>query len=96
MTEEARNTNARRSTPTDKMLVWAEKVADRTGDELPDEAREDFEVCRQWLDDHPNIPPSEKQIAYAQRIAEESDIELPDDALTDYKVMSKWLDENAS
>lgn len=86
---------SQRETPTEKMLAWAETVASRLGETLPDKVRKSFDACRDWLDARPTIPPSEKQVAYAERIAEQSGIDLPDGALSDYKVMKAWLDEHA-
>ena len=43
---------ARRKAPTDKMVAFARSLADRKGVELPDAVTQDFDSCRQFLDQH--------------------------------------------
>ncbi|MBP2292011.1 DNA topoisomerase [Azospirillum rugosum] len=42
----------RRKAPTDKMVAFARSLADRKGVELPDAVLQDFDSCRQFLDQH--------------------------------------------
>lgn len=81
-----------RKTPTDKMIGFAEKLAARKGIEVPAQAREDFDACREFIDAH--NAPSEKQLAFAQKIAEERGVAVPDEALKDGGKLSRWIDEN--
>ncbi|AKS23494.1 hypothetical protein ABH19_06635 [Leptospirillum sp. Group II 'CF-1'] len=42
--------------PTDRMIDFAEKVlADRPDLELPEDWNRDFDVCREWLDEHSGV-----------------------------------------
>ncbi|MBK3804501.1 hypothetical protein GAY33_36430 [Azospirillum brasilense] len=43
---------ARRKAPTDKMVAFARSLADRKGVELPNTVLQDFDSCRQFLDQH--------------------------------------------
>ncbi|QCN96369.1 DNA topoisomerase III [Azospirillum argentinense] len=43
---------ARRKAPTDKMVAFARSLADRKGVELPNMVLQDFDSCRQFLDQH--------------------------------------------
>lgn len=85
--------SSKRSTPTEKMLVAAQKAAARHGVELPKGLAEDFEVCKEFLDKYLNLP-SAKQVAYAQKISETKGIELPEDLLQNSRDLSAWIDAN--
>ena len=43
---------ARRKAPTDKMVAFARSLAERKGLDLPDAVMQDFDSCRQFLDQH--------------------------------------------
>ena len=43
---------ARRKAPTDKMVAFARSLAERKGVDLPDTVVQDFDSCRQFLDQH--------------------------------------------
>ncbi|WP_035690956.1 DNA topoisomerase [Azospirillum halopraeferens] len=43
---------ARRKAPTDRMLDFARTLAERKGMALPDDAAQDFDACRRFLDTH--------------------------------------------
>ncbi|MBK4720209.1 DNA topoisomerase III [Azospirillum sp. YIM DDC1] len=48
----APSSGARRKAPTDKMVAFARSLADRKGVELSDTVLQDFDSCRQFLDQH--------------------------------------------
>jgi len=87
---------ARRSTPTEKMLQYARKVAAALGEDLPEEVEASFDACRDWLDQNAErVPPTEKQVSFAKQIAEASGEDIPDDVLASKAKLSRWLDEHA-
>lgn len=85
----------KRSAPTDKMLAAAKRAAERHGVPLPQEAEDNFEACRQFLDTYINKP-SDKQISFAQKLAEENGVEVPAELMTDAKGLSAWIDQHIS
>jgi len=85
-----------RSTPTPKMLSLARTIAGRLGVELTEAQENEFDACRDFLDQHSDsTPPSQKQIAYAERLSRETGEPLPADARTNWRVMREWLDKQA-
>ena len=85
-----------RSTPTDKMLSYARKIADELGEDLPQEVEKSFDACRAFIDANADsIPPTDKQLAFAERLAESSGEEIPADVLASKRKLSAWLDERA-
>ncbi|WP_448203305.1 DNA topoisomerase [Azospirillum sp. sgz302134] len=46
------SSGARRKSPTDKMVAFARSLAERKGVELPEAVVQDFDSCRQFLDQH--------------------------------------------
>lgn len=80
-----------RKTPTDKMLAFAERIATRKNLELPQGAREDFDACRAFIDEH--IRPTDKQVGLARALAKEQGVDIPDEALRDGYKLSRWIDE---
>ena len=92
---EGQSTNPpQRSTPTDKMLSYARKIAGELGEDLPREVETSFDACRAFIDANADsVPPTEKQLAFAERIAESSGEEIPDDVRASKRKLSAWLDE---
>jgi hypothetical protein len=85
-----------RSTPTDKMLSYARKIAEELGEDLPQEVEESFDACRAFIDANADsIPPTEKQLAFAERLADSNGEEIPADVLASKRKLSAWLDERA-
>lgn len=88
--------SARRQTPTEGMLRYANTLAKELNLALPPEVEQDFDACRAFLDEHADqVPPSEKQVAYAERLADASGESIPDDVLSSKKKLSAWIDEHA-
>lgn len=84
-----------RKTPTEKMISFAERLAEELGEKLPAQAREDFDSCREWLDEAAaRVPPSEKQVTLANRIAEANGMKVPEHIRRSKYMLSKWIDEN--
>ena len=85
-----------RSTPTDKMLSYARKIAEELGEDLPQEVEKSFDACRAFIDANADsIPPTEKQLAFAERLADSSGEDIPADVLASKRKLSAWLDERA-
>lgn len=84
------------SGPTDKMIGLAEKLSERHGVELPDEARKSSSLCKKFIDNYveKSANPSEKQLALAEKIAKLLEIDIPKPALTDNKVTKAFIDDN--
>jgi len=82
--------------PTDKMLSYAERLANTFNVEISDEVKGSFEKCREFIDKHASkpFPPSEKALNFANTIAERKGVEVPNDAKADAKKLSAWIDEH--
>lgn len=85
----------RRNAPTEKMLQFAERLAERKSIPLPKDIRESFEVCKAFLDEHgAELPPSQKAINWANDIAPKKKILLSAETLADARKLSEWIDAN--
>lgn len=87
---------ARTNKPTQKMLDFASRIAQRKGEELPAEARESFDACSQYIDANKEaaMRPTEKQVGLAERIARDKGLQIPAEARSDGRALSRWIDEN--
>ncbi|KWT98319.1 MULTISPECIES: DNA topoisomerase [unclassified Variovorax] len=92
------DTPKRANKPSDKMLEFAKRIADKVGKKVPDDVMADWDACKAFIDENKDaaMRPSEKQIAFAGRIAKEKGLTVPDDALKDGRELSRWIDENIS
>jgi hypothetical protein len=84
------------SSPTEKMLEYATKIAKAINQPLPDEVANDFEACKLFIDTHKEAAnrPSEKQLKFAESIAAKKQLTIPPEALADAREISKWIDAN--
>lgn len=82
--------------PSDKMLEFAKNIATRLNIALPDEVKNDWEVCKQFIDDNKDNAsrPTDKQSNFAKLIAERKGLTIPDDVAKNGRLLSKWIDEN--
>lgn len=55
--------------PTEKQLAYAKRLASEAGIELPANAVNDFEACKEFIDMH-QPKPSDKQLELAKKILE--------------------------
>lgn len=86
--------NVQRSTPTDKMLSYAMKIASELGVDLPQEAEESFDACRAFIDANADsVPPTDKQVGLAERLADSNGVIIPDDVMASKRKLSAWIDE---
>ncbi len=87
---------SRSNKPTQKMVDFAVRIAQRKGEELPAAARTEWDACTAYIDANKEavMRPTEKQKAFADRIAREKGLTLPPEALTDGRLLSKWIDSN--
>jgi len=87
---------------TEKQLVFARQIAQRSGATLPGNVQSDREALSQWISTHKNERqsgqfsnyPSSKQVAFAERIARIKRRYVPDECFRDRGLMSKWIDHN--
>ncbi|MHB1666123.1 hypothetical protein [Thiomonas sp.] len=85
----------RRNAPTDKMLKFVDALAARKGLSVPAEARESYDACKAFLDEHGQIlPPSEKALAWAQDIAKKKSLPLSAETCADARQLSEWIEAN--
>lgn len=92
--QEQEEKTQRRGTPTEKMVQWARKVAERLGLELTEEQETDFDACRAFLDENSNnVPPTKKQIDLVRKLADERGLDLPEGMLKSQSETRDWLDE---
>lgn len=82
--------------PTEKQIAYAVRIATKLSIELPEEVRNDFDKCREFIDQNKDaaMRPSDKQLAFAARIAKEKGVEIPEAASKDGAQLSRWIDEN--
>jgi len=82
--------------PTEKMLGYAERIANAFGTELPSDASLDFEACKTFIDQYADkpFPPSQKQLAFAEKIAEQNGLEIDEETRSEAKLLSAWIDDN--
>lgn len=80
--------------PTDKMLVYAKRIAAKLGLNVPDDVMVSGKACSAFIDEHKDAAsrPTEKQLNFAKSLATEAGIEVPAEALVDGVALSKWID----
>jgi DNA topoisomerase-3 len=99
-TSMSENGEKRRSGPTDKMLEFAKSIAKRVGATLPENIKDDFDVCRAFIEEHKDaaqaVPaaPTKKQLEFAKSIAEKKNLTIPGPTLKNMKELSAWIDAN--
>jgi len=87
---------------TEKQLMFARQIAQRSGITLPVDVQHDREALSEWISAHRNWPqggqlsnyPSSKQVAFAERIARLKRRKVPYECFRDRGLMSKWIDHN--
>ncbi len=85
----------RRKQPTEKMVSFAQKIAERKQLTLPPLAVEDYEICRTFLDQHGAIlPPTEKALNWALDIAKKKNLKLSAETCGDARLLSAWIEEH--
>jgi DNA topoisomerase-3 len=84
--------------PSAKQLAMAQGLADRAGDEIPEDALASSKDLSKWIDkamkSAPPRPPSEKQLAFAEKLAEENGKELTKAIMGDMKKCSQFIDDH--
>ncbi|MFW3399636.1 hypothetical protein [Aliarcobacter butzleri] len=84
--------------PSPKQIELAEQIAEKKGEELPDNLLEDSESLSTYIDENIHLinsnKPSTKQISFARNIAKKLKIELEDELLEDKKLLKDWIDEH--
>lgn len=87
--------NHRKNAPTQKMLDFALRIAERKGVQFPEAARENFDLCKAFLDEHGAIlPPSQKALDWAHDLARKKQLPLSAEILADARKLSSWIDEH--
>lgn len=85
------------STPSEKQLALAERLAKEAGAAVPDSAKASAREMSLWIDAQmkkaPPRPPSEKQLALANKLASEHSIDLPADVESSMKACSDFIDK---
>lgn len=86
----------RSNKPSDKMLEFAKNIATRLNMPLPDDVRNDWEKCKQFIDDNKDNAsrPTDKQSNFAKMIADRKGLTIPDDVAKNGRLLSKWIDDN--
>lgn len=87
---------------TPKQLAFAQKIALRLGQPLPQNLAQNRAKLSDWIENNKSIPPanrfqnypSSKQVAFAERIARIKHRDIPRECFHDKKLMSKWIDSN--
>ena len=99
-TSMSENGEKRRSGPTDKMLEFAKSISKRVGAPLPENAKDDFDACRAFIEEHKEAAqaapaaPTKKQLDFAKSIAERKSLTIPPSTLKNMKELSAWIDAN--
>ena len=85
--------------PTARQLQFAERLAEASGKDVPENALTDSKALSKWIDDVkddadlPTLPPSKKQLAYAESLARDTDMTLTDEMKADASKISKFIDQ---
>lgn len=88
---------------TEKQIIYARKIAMRTGKVLPYEITLDRRAISEWISatkDAPSVTgrfdayPTSKQVQLAERLARRRRTEIPPEYFKDKGLMSKWIDSH--
>ena len=80
--------------PSFKQVNILNQIKD-SGINIPDEAFEDMNTAKPFIDDFfNNRRPSEKQVNFAKQIAEQQGLHLDDNVLNSGKLLSEFIDKN--
>ncbi len=99
--ESDRTSTARDGAPTDKMLAYAQKIAESRGlKKPPDSIRTSFEACRKFIDEHgteltkqrESGRPSDRQLQFAQNLANRMGLALPAGCFTSSDDCRRFID----
>ncbi len=92
---ETTETHKRRNEPTPKMLEFALRISERKGVPFPEAARDNFDLCKAFLDQYgAELPPSQKAVDWAHDLARKKQIPLSAEVLADARKLSEWIDEH--
>jgi len=85
-----------RSTPTENMLSYAERIADALDMDLPEGVAESFDACREFIDEYAEkVPPTDKQVKFAETLAKDAGETIPRNVLKSKVLLSRWIDEHS-
>lgn len=85
------STENNKRVPTDKMVAAAKTASERHAVKLPKGYDQDFEVCKNFLDQY-LTKPTPKALAFAEKIAKDKGLTIPDAARLNAKELSAWID----
>lgn len=81
--------------PSEKQVQYAQRLAQQTATELPQEALMDSDACSRFIDDAlSRTPPSAKQVEYANTIARQLNMDMPPGVTASAKACSEFIDAN--
>lgn len=81
--------------PSEKQVQYAQRLAQQTAMELPQDALMDSMACSRFIDDAlSRTPPSPKQIEFATTIARQLNLEMPEGVTSNAKACSEFISAN--
>lgn len=81
--------------PSEKQLMYAQRLAQQLSLELPQEAQSDMSACSNFIDDAlSRAKPTDRQIEFAKIIAASLQQPLPDHVLESSKAISLYIESN--
>ncbi len=84
--------------PSDKQMKFVSDLAEQSGSEIPQDVKEDHEVCKKFIDSQLKgggpRKPTDRMLEVVNNIAEKNNIVPPEKVLSDYSECSKFLDQN--
>ena len=90
------DTAKKRSSPTEKMLDYASRIADALDMDLPEDVETSFDACRAFIDEYAvQVPPTDKQVDFAHSLAEGLGEDIPEDILDSKIRLSEWIDAHS-
>lgn len=95
--DHAKTDSASDGAPRPGRLDFAQKIADRLGVDLPDQASLDWRACADFIDKNKHVlddPPTQPQVAYAMKIAEHLNVELPPEAPASWRICKEFIEKH--
>ena len=89
--------------PTEKQLLYARRIASRSGSLLPWDVQQDRQSLSRWIDTHAHLGapttgaearPSSRQVGFAERLAKRKRTHVPDECFRSRDLMSRWIDRH--
>jgi DNA topoisomerase-3 len=93
--------------PSEKMLAFAERIAQALGQPLPEEVRTNGRACSDFITANKDAaqahmatsddrPPTDKMLGFARKLAAESGVDLPEEVTTKFAACRAFIDTHVA